>query len=69
VDDPEKMPDDMEGHDMELVDESGDQMEGQEGGISKWQSDALGSLSLFEAYQATIAAKSRSNPVPVPVES
>jgi hypothetical protein len=64
VDDPKNMTSDM-GHNLELVNEEA-QME--DPMHRQWvaddrRGDAFGSLSLFEAYLATVSAKSHSEPI------
>lgn len=69
IDDPEDMPTDMEGHRLEPVDkELDDEMDTGEGGAGGGWNDAFGGTLLFQKYLAAGAAKSRSGPIPDPVE-
>jgi hypothetical protein len=69
VDDPEEMPSDMEGHEMDTVDKADDLMEDRRvNEAGNRQGDEFGRMSLFEAYLTTVAGKSCSDPIPTPVE-
>lgn len=77
VDDPEAMPENMEGHGLEPMDEGLDNpVEGQERGAdqgetddeeNKGGADGFWGSTLFEEYLATVSAKSPSESTAVPV--